>query len=528
MAEDRGKEKAQRPRGRQLRSRVRATLLAAFISFLFIEGLLLFPPTRNLFLRLEYWAQDFRTRMAPAKRDDFEVAIVAVDEASFTAFRKESQWNQLRWPWPPVVHGELAKALIEEGGAEVVVFDISFSESFQGMYKEVYADLTDLVSHPEKKIFGSLYDLHRDGPGRGGWVEPVKEVMDSGSGIAAPNLAPRDQDGVIRRIEPVFNGRPAMSLLAATRLAFGPDGLSLPIREVLETFRLGDEPHGIRFYGPPGAIPTTSYADVLLPGRRARVLGGEKGLRRRFEGKAVFVGATVKDLHDLHNTAEGAQMPGVEIHATCAQNFLDQVRVIELSGTRFPIGVLFAAFVALATALLGPVWGVFCTVGGGMLYLMGTAYLFSSSAFLWPWAAPITVLIFCSVLCVATLARRERRDRNRVRDMFGRFVAPSVVTELVEHEDDEILHGRMQTLTILFGDIVGFTSRSEDRSPAEVFRFLSDFLGQMTGEVLRTGGTLDKYIGDALMAFWGAPLPFDDGPSRAVDTAIGMRRKLES
>jgi adenylate cyclase len=111
--------------------------------------------------------------------------------------------------------------------------------------------------------------------------------------------------------------------------------------------------------------------------------------------------------------------------------------------------------------------------------------------------------------------------------MFGRFVSPEVVAQLVEDEDESVLRGRTLPLTVLFSDIVRFTSISESMAPDDLFQLLSEYLGAMTDEVLKTGGTLDKYIGDAVMAFWGAPYPGRDAPRRAVEAARAMMQRLE-
>ncbi len=277
----------------------------------------------------------------------------------------------------------------------------------------------------------------------------------------------------------------------------------------------------INYRGPAGSFPQYSAVDVL-EGRVARAA---------LKGTAVLVGPTEPGIMDIHTTPFGPGVPGVEVHANVIDN------VLAGSALRRHDGLVLAEFAILVVSGLllitvvprtgGAVRGAFfaavvlALIAGGIIFAFLARGLWINLAY-----PVISVLVTYVVLAVAQSVTVEVRGR-RIRRAFATYVPPDVVNELVRHPESLRLGGERRDLSILFSDIRGFTGLSEELGPERVVELLNAYLTPMTRVVFETRGTLDKYIGDAIVAFWGAPLPLSDHPRRACEAALGMQGELE-
>ncbi len=276
----------------------------------------------------------------------------------------------------------------------------------------------------------------------------------------------------------------------------------------------------LRFSGGPGAFPSYSLVDVLAG----------KFPEGAFSGKAVFVGEYGTLIHDAHFTPAdpAVRMPGVELHAH-AFSMLEGRRTLEAVPWA---GVLAAlALAALFTVLAGSLSGYRAALLAAVLVSLASPVAARALAALpegWLLPASAPVLGAWAGLAVATAWRYFRTDRERrfVRDAFSRYLAPEVVRELADKPGSLKLGGEERALTLLFSDLAGFTTMSEKLGTTEMFRVLSDYLTEMTGVVLEHRGTVDKYIGDAVMAFWGAPVASLTHARDAVQTALDMQERM--
>jgi adenylate cyclase len=276
----------------------------------------------------------------------------------------------------------------------------------------------------------------------------------------------------------------------------------------------------INYLGPEKTFPEYSMTDIL----QGKVPKGT------FRDKIVLVGATAVGLYDMRNTPFAAVYPGLEVHATVIDNILEKAFIHKPKWTRIFDAlaiVLFALIMGILIPRLSAIKGVVLMSGLFVLYIFVTQWLFTH-ALLWVnMVYPLLglVLLYTSLTIYRYLT--EERERKKIRGAFSHYVSSSVVNEVLKNPDKLKLGGDMKELTVLFSDIRGFTTISEGLSPEEVHRLINEYLTAMTNIVFKNVGTLDKYMGDAVMAIYGAPVDQPDHAQKACDTALEMMQELK-
>jgi adenylate cyclase len=269
----------------------------------------------------------------------------------------------------------------------------------------------------------------------------------------------------------------------------------------------------------------------------AQVLLSHQQLRRgetpelpleTFRGRIVFVGASGAGLFEARANPFGPADPGVLIHATAADNILNGDflrRPGPLTNAAAVVGAALLAAVAVA-ALPAASAAAAAGVVLAALYLALAFGLFATRAVWLDIAAPELAILLTFTHGMVANYVTEGRQKKQIREMFSKYVAPEYVAKLAEDPSALHLEGRRAELTILFSDIRGFTSISERMQPTEVVGFLNEYLTEMAAIVKQSGGTLDKFIGDAVMAFWGEPVRLEDHADRACACALAMRDRM--
>lgn len=436
-----------------------------------------------------------RLFLARAPRSD--IVIVAIDDESLQAVG--------RWPWPRRVHAELIN-ILKPAQPAVVVFDIAFFESSSAADDEALAKA--MVSVPAVLTVEAQALSARQRPWQGsGVLQPIPALRQAARALGHAHT-PADGDGVVR----VFPDE-----LVTPEGEFAPLALAaISIRGGKTDFK-SDR---INFVGPPATVKTVSYTDVLAGGVAIE----------QFRDAFVFVGATAPSLHDtvLAPSSRGSELSGVELHAQMAEQVLRDLP-LRVAPKQATAGVVVA--LGLLIALTFPRGrrlrhAVLVAVVFGLAYNSLVLIAFSRGLMLnvlWPNVTIMAVVV--AMVGVEYLA--ASRERRFIRETFSRYVSPEVVAHLLEHPELLKLGGEVRALTILFSDIRSFTSISERLSAGELTQLLNRYLTAMSEVILREGGVLDKYIGDAIMAFWGAPMPMVDHAARAVRAALGMQSALE-
>jgi adenylate cyclase len=343
----------------------------------------------------------------------------------------------------------------------------------------------------------------------------------------------QDDDGTVRS-EPVvirYQNSYYPSLDIATALAstnepldkvavvFNSNGLA---RVDLGTTRVPADSEGmvhIDFHGPAGTYPTYSIADLAL----------RKAPMEAFRDRIVLIGPTATGIGDTRPTPFDNVFPGVEVHA----NFIDNL----LAGSFIRSGpmeqlidvlflVLFSLPVGVAVSILRPVRSALMLPVIAALFLFYVQHAFSAHGLLYAVFLPLATLFTTYSMVVSYSFFFEEREKKLVRGAFQQYMAPEVISQVLDRPELLRLGGDEKQLTAMFSDIRGFTALSEGLTPSGLVELLNEYFSEMTEVIFKNQGTLDKYIGDAMMAFWGAPLDVPDHAARACRAALEMTSAL--
>jgi len=286
-------------------------------------------------------------------------------------------------------------------------------------------------------------------------------------------------------------------------------------------------------------IPVDESASSLIPYRGKqgsfRYLSIGDALHGRLPvealaDKIVLVGTTTPGLMDLRSTPVETVYPGVEIHANLISGMLDGT--IKLKPA-YVLGaeVLMVGFVGLALALLLPLFNPLratLLAAGTLLVVVALNFYLWQSGLVLPLAATLLMILALYALSMSWGYFVESRSKRQFTELFGQYVPPELVDEMARDPESYSMEGRNQELTVLFSDVRSFTTISEGLDPKELAQLMNEYLGAMTAVIRRNRGTLDKYIGDAIMAFWGAPVADTEHARHAVLTALDMQRELRT
>lgn len=443
-----------------------------------------------------------------------QIVIVAVDEASLERLGRFSLW-------PRSYHAQLLERL-REAGVRTVAFDFLFSEAdvlpdgvravrvdeavrragvSPAMAEEVLRGVggDDALA----RAMADFGDVWLAGDATTG-ARPVPVLRDAAAGVGQVSMAP-DPDGILRRV----------------RLA-GADGSGdAPLAmAAARSFLGGDAPEGwgggeevlLDFIGPRGAFLTLSYADVLE--------GGVEELLLR--DRLVFVGVSAAGLGDVFTTPFSEDMPGVEAHATLAYQFVRGHRLRDVPGWAPGLAVAVAVPTALAMSYLGAVAAPLVAAVVAGTFAVANFEAFAQAGLGLPFALPLLAWILAALLAGVHRSATEGRGRREMRRAFGRYVAPDVVDEIARRPELLTVGGESRRITVGFLDIRGFTTLSRSMAPQELARFLHAFFSVVEEEIHARRGTVDKYIGDAVMMLFGAPNELPDGPRLACEAALAI------
>jgi adenylate cyclase len=275
----------------------------------------------------------------------------------------------------------------------------------------------------------------------------------------------------------------------------------------------------INFRGPAKTFPYYSFIDVV---------SGKISLET-FHNKIVLVGATAVGIYDIRVTPFSSIFPGIEVHASIIDSILRKNFLWAPTGLFNPAAlavILMALIICFLQPRLRAWYGLALLVNMIFLYGYFNYFLFSRYEMYLQMIYPLSCLITVYVVVAFMRFIAEEKERMRVKAAFQNYVAPEVVNTMLQHPDMLHLGGEKREMTVLFSDIRGFTSLSEQMEPEVLVDLLHSYLNPMTETVFQHSGTMDKYIGDAIMAIYGAPLALRDHADRACETALAMIEKL--
>ena len=520
-------------------------------------ALLLFLPGWLDVWEVKTWDWRVNAMAKPAKTSD-HIRLILLDQNSLDWAKEE---NGLAWPWPREVYNAIIH-FCQRSGAKALVFDVLFTEPSKygvdddRVFAAAIHDFKTFVGsvslsqiegserrwpafapEPVFKVLGLDQWLLAEGAGdvafsRGTF--PIPEIS-AGAGILGDVHLNPDRDNVYRRaaLFHVFDGRMLPSLALGCYLATQP-GTSLKIRTGHLTIGNREIPIDRRgnailnFRGPAGTHKAYSAASVIQS--ELRIQKGEKPTITdpdAFKDAYVFFGFSAPGLFDLRPTPVSGVYPGVEINATILDNLLadDFIRPVPAA---FVIGMtlLIALLAGLATSSVSGI------MKSAMVYVLFIAapvilcLIAYRQGFWLPLVVQetgVAVTLFSAGLIYYTT---EGRQKMFIKNAFKQYLSPAVIEELIQHPEHLKLGGERRMLSIFFSDLEGFTGISEVLDPEALTVLLNDYLSAMTDIIHEEGGTVDKYEGDAIIAFWNAPLQQSDHALRCVRAALRCQVRL--
>ena len=546
--------------------------VAFFVLLLTQDVLVEFPPLKQAELSLI----DLRFQQrgfSPLPRDSASVVIVEISQESFKSLPEP-------WPWPRSYYARLISNL-KRAGAKAIGLDIVFSSADRRSIHEDEEFTTALHECGNVVLAGKLESEHKQYVKQEEGENYGNIFVDSLLRFGLVNTRP-DRDGVVRRYWPFAydqarDRRLPMFSMSVLNVAFNlPPMYTVELADHYfhyfsrEIPRYDNNSFLVNYYGPSGTFKRIKFADVLDDTEfktteelslgidvnvfdDTTMLSFDNGKTQEragylyngtFKDKIVLVGSTMPEEKDLFPVAIGEgrqegdnQMYGVEIHANVIQQILDKrfiyrqpfwITAVVVFGISLFTFVFTAALKAIKTKYSAwiEILGIALVFSELFIIYWASVKLFNENSYLADMTSPFLAVVVCYVGSTVYNYLTERKQKVLIKSMFSRYVNPTVVDELVAHPEKLRLGGERKELTVFFSDIEKFTRFSERMEPEYLVTILNEYLTAMTEIIFSASGTLDKYEGDAIVAFWGAPIPQDDHALRACRVAVEMQKVL--
>ncbi len=525
---------------------------------------------------LENLSYDFRLQLSLPSQIDKKVVIIDIDEKSLTEIGQ--------WPWERNVLGHIVDNLFDYYHINVLGFDILFAEKDEDPSDKILSQLSkSSISSSEdfQRIISNNQSLmHRDEhlakslanrntilgvifnnqvkhvskgllppsipqftpeviepfdflspAGYTGNIATLQKQASSGGFFDNPLI---DEDGVFRRVPLLqsYNNKLYPSLaLEITRLSLQNNTLTLGYssndeledRKSLEQVYIGEI-----------AIPVDEYSAVMVPyiGRQktfdyisAADILNKSVARNLLKDKIAIFGTSAAGLLDLRTTPLESAYPGVEVHANIIQGILDQSikhKPEYMIGFEILILFLLGTVLTITLPMLSPAWSTITAILTIGVILLLDNYAWNQLMLIMPIASPLILVVMLYMMNMSYGFFVESRGKRQLTHLFGQYVPPDLVDEMSRNLKEINLDGEVRNMTVLFTDVRGFTSISEKMEPKELTTFINAFLTPLTEVIHNNRGTIDKYMGDAIMAFWGAPLKDPQHGRNALNAGMDM------
>ena len=550
------------------------SLALTSIFLLHVGGIVHFP----ILTSFENQTYDARLKLTLPEHVDKQVVIVNIDEKSLEEIGQ--------WPWNRNILAKINGILFEHYQIKAIGYDIVFAEedidegaklldkmangSLQDnpAFIEEYHRVISSLQHDQrfaeslknrKTVLGFVMDTDtikgslpraiskldkktlkklplNKTTGYTANLKLLQENAYSGGFFDNPLL---DDDGIFRRVPllQTYKNELHESLsLALARAATGSPAIEMVVETnedtqdlFLEWIKIGEL-----------AIPVDHQSGVLVPyiGKQksfeyisAIDVLNKKVEKEKLNGKVTLFGTSAPGLLDLRTTPLEPAYPGVEVHANIIQGILDG-RILHApgytKGYEFIIIILIGITLTFALPALSALFSTL-TIIGCILLLTGTNYYaWTNAQLVLPIASPLLLVVLLFALQMTYGFFVESRGKRQLTHLFGQYVPPELVAEMSKKMDDINLDGEMREMSVLFSDVRGFTTISESLEPKELTDYINAFLTPITKVIHDNRGTIDKYMGDAVMAFWGAPLEDEQHALHALNAAIDIVERMKS
>lgn len=535
---------------------------------------------------LEAIVYDTRLRLTMPRTVDDRIVILDIDEPSLLEKEKGGEGH---WPWPRDRLALLLDKLFDKYQVAIVGFDVVFAErdessgirvleqlgenelkhvpQFQAAFTKLkprleYDDIFARKMKGRRVVLGYTFssDDPKLAPRKGtlpapalaagtfsgrrigasswsGYTANLDELQKSAAG--AGHINPwTDDDGITRRVPMLaeYQGAYYEPLsLAMVRVLLGAP----PLKPLFEEEGWSGNYSGLEWLQVGSLrIPVDDTASALVPFR------GRKGSFRYFsivdvlndrvdaaklKGKIVLVGTTAPGLLDLRATPVDPVFPGVEVHANLIAGMLDgniAQNPPYVVGAEFVMLLLSGLAMALLLPLLSPLKSTLVAALMLLLTLVTNVVVFQSGHVVLPLASGLALILLLFTLNTAYGFFIEARGKRQITGLFGQYVPPELVDEMAKNPDKFSMEGESREMTVLFTDVRGFTTISEGLDPKALSRLMNEFLTPLTEIIYKHRGTIDKYMGDCIMAFWGAPLPDPAHARNGILAGLEMHQAL--
>ena len=510
---------------------------------------------------------DFFQVLRPRPQEIRPVVIVDIDEASLKAIGQ--------WPWPRTTIADLVTQ-ITKLGAVAIGFDIIFPEpdrmspaiaeqSFRGIDAETRAKLDRLPSNDDalaEAIRHSRVVVGQAGAATAEVKTAAEAALQTGFAVRGPDARPYlvtfagllrnvpvieqaaagrglfsinpESDGIIRRVPVIMTAQgslvPSLSM-EMLRVVTGSSAILVRVDQA-----------GVQAVAVPGLeVPTDRNGQFWVHFNRhdpERYVSAKDILQGnvppdRLAGKLVLIGTSAIGLLDLKTTPLDAAIPGVEVHAQILESVLSNSSLVNPNyaiGAELALAVLFGLAIIIAAPMLPA--SIVIVLGGCLIAgLIGLSlYLFVEHDLLIDFTYPLMSSWLIYLVLTFVNYFREQKQRRQIRSAFGYYLSPHMVEQLARSPEKLVLGGEERRMTILFSDVRGFTTISEHYKddPQGLTRLMNRFLTPLTNAIIERSGTIDKYIGDAIMAFWNAPVDDEQQEANACEAALEMLSRAET
>ncbi len=485
---------------------------------------------------LEHKATDMSFRLRGAREVSDNIVIVEIGDDTFNTLNE-------RWPFPREYHARLIENL-EKAGAKQIIFDIEFTERTDPIQDEILAKTCN--EYDNIILSGKLIKTIYDGSIREQFLTPIPLLIQKDVKWGMVNIS-ADKDGFVRRYE-LFQKRNkqiklSIGLVSLSSL-YDIKDLNKEIKDHPAYFKLGGDyipkvtskSSLINFYGPAGTFKTYDFAEVIDDSTFTTAFEKELesdlnqyyDIAEEFKGKIVLIGLTSVEFHDTHHTPFfSTLMPGVEIHANFIEMAFRHDYLTEFSFIKFLI-IFFLAIIVLffINSNIKPTISIIIN----LMLLIGYLYLAymlfcTQNRFIPILEVPASIIIIYIIGLVFQYIKTVK-ERKFIKQAFGQYIAPELVDELIKDPKKLEYGGEQKELTVLYCDIVAFTPYAESHSPKETVDILREYLTEMVEVITCNKGTLDKFVGDEIVALFGAPVNLEDHAYWGCKAALEMRQRL--